>query len=324
MKRKIVTIGGGSGQYVLLSGLRDLKDIEISAIVSMFDSGGSTGRLRDELGILPPGDILKCVLALSPYRDVAREILSFNRFNGDNRLKGHNAGNMLLTILSQYAGNFPDGVKALGEMLRAKGEVLPVTINKATLVAELTDGSFLYGEAAIDVPRGNQRERIKRTFLVPHYQDGIKVYPPVIKAIEEADYIIAGPGDFYTSIISNSLVPGVKEAIREAGAKLIYVVNIMTKFGETHGWNGADFVRNLEKAIGRKANVVIFNSSKPDKEVLEQYDQQKAYLVACGRRSDIGRERIIIKADIAGFTGGLVRHDSDKLAQLIKEIIFKN
>jgi len=162
-KKKIVTIGGGSGQYVLLSGLRDSIDIEITTIVSMVDSGGSTGVLRDEFGVLPPGDIFKCILALSPDRENARKILQ-TRFISRGRLNGHNAGNMLLSFLSQYTGSFPEGVNALAQILNIKGTVLPVTIDRATLVAELTDGSHLYGEAAIDIPRGDQRQKIKSTF----------------------------------------------------------------------------------------------------------------------------------------------------------------
>ena len=147
--KKIVTIGGGSGQYVLLSGLRDVKDIEIKAIVSMGDSGGSTGRLRDELGVLPPGDILKCILALSPDREMFRKFL-LRRFERDSRLKGHNAGNLLLTFLSQFAGSFPEGVKALSELLNSVGQVLPVTLDKVTLVAQLKGGQRLFGESLLD------------------------------------------------------------------------------------------------------------------------------------------------------------------------------
>jgi uncharacterized cofD-like protein len=163
-EQTLVTIGGGSGQFALLSGLRNLDGINITAVVSMVDSGGSTGRLRDELGILPPGDVLKCILALSPHHDIAR-ILFLKRFIKDRRLKGHNAGNMLLTMLSQYTGSFPTGVQALGEILDAKGTILPVTIDKATLVAELTDGTHIYGETAIDIPRGTQLEKIRSVFL---------------------------------------------------------------------------------------------------------------------------------------------------------------
>lgn len=318
MLKKIVTIGGGSGQYVLLSGLRDMEGVDITAIVSMVDSGGSTGRLRDELGVLPPGDVLKCVLALSPHREFARNIL-YKRFNGDSRLKGHNAGNMLLTILSQYAGNFPDGVKALGEVLEIKGVVLPVTTDKATLAAELTDGTFLYGENAIDVPRGGQREKIKKTFLVPHHSESITVHPPVISAINGADYIVIGPGDLYTSITPNFLISGVKEALQETKAAIIYVVNIMTKFGETDNFTGRDFIENLEQSIGRKIDFALFNSARPDDEILKQYEKQKASLV---ENNDFDfQERKIIKGDLLNISGNIARHDSKKLADKISGII---
>ena len=182
-KQKVVTIGGGSGQFALLSGLRDLEEIEISSVVSMVDSGGSTGRLRDELGILPPGDVLKCILALSPHHDIARTILQ-KRFVKIRRLQGHNAGNMLLTMLSRYTGSFPAGIQALAEILDVRGTILPVTIDRATLVAELADGSRIYGQTAIDIPRCTEREKIRDVFIVPHHSDSISVYPPVIEAIK--------------------------------------------------------------------------------------------------------------------------------------------
>ena len=319
--RKIVTIGGGTGQFNLLSALRDIEGIDISAVVSMVDSGGSTGRLRDELGILPPGDILKCVLALSRDRDAARKILQ-KRFNGAGRLSGHSVGNLLLTILSQYAGNFPEGVRALGEVLDIRGTVLPVTIDKATLVAELTDGSFLYGETAIDVPRGDQREKIKNTFLVPHHSDQVRVYPPVVDAIGRADLIIIGPGDLFTSIIPNLLVPGVKEAIKDSGAELLFAVNIMTKFGETDNYKIKDFVAKAEEFIGRKVNKVLANSAKPKKEILDKYEKQKARFVEMDL-SQYWEDRKIIGLDLLDISGGIIRHDSKKLADVIKNIISK-
>ncbi len=319
--RKIVTIGGGTGQFNLLCALRDIEGIDISAVVSMVDSGGSTGRLRDELGILPPGDILKCVLALSRNRESARKILQ-KRFNGGGRLSGHSVGNLLLTILSQYAGNFPEGVRALGEVLDIRGTVLPVTIDKATLVAELTDGSFLYGETAIDVPRGDQREKIKNTFLVPHHNDQVRVYPPVVDAIKRADLIIIGPGDLFTSIIPNLLVPGVKEAIKDSRAELLFTVNIMTKFGETDNYKIKDFVAKAEEFIGRKVDKVLANSAKPEKEILNKYEKQKAQFV----EMDMGAywdDREIIARDLLDISGGIIRHDSKKLARVIKQIIYR-
>lgn len=317
---KIVTIGGGSGQYALLSGLRDLKGIDITAIVSMVDSGGSTGRLRDELGILPPGDVLKCVLALSPKRDTIRAIL-LKRLKSDRRLQGHNAGNMLLTMLAEYTRSFATGVQALSEILDARGTILPVTVDKATLVAELTDGSRIYGQKAIDIPRETRREKIQDIYLVPHHHDTIAVYPPVIGAINCADFIFIGPGDLFTSIIPNLLVPGVKEAIQETKARVFYIINIMTKYGETDTFKGYDFVRNIEEYIGRTIDGIIYNTMKPTQEVLEQYRKEKAEFVEIDGNGETLKNRKIYSSDLLSVAGGIVRHDSKKLASLIEEII---
>lgn len=318
--KRIVTIGGGSGQFVLLSGLRRLNDIHTTAIVSMVDSGGSTGRLRDELGILPPGDILKCILALSPQQQACRSIL-MKRFKKDRRLAGHSAGNMLLTMLSRYTGNFPSGVAALAEILDVEGTILPVTIDRATLVAELTDGSRIYGEKAIDIPRGTQRERIKDVFLVPHHHDSISVYPPVLKAIEEADCIFIGPGDLFTSIIPNLIVPGVKDALQQTSAKIFFITNIMTKFGETHNFKGQDFVERLEERLGRPVHGIIANNAVPPESVLETYAHQKSDFVRIDLTDPFWSIRETILTDILDNSARIVRHDPEKLAAIIEDII---
>ncbi len=316
----LLTIGGGSGQFVLLSGLRDLDAVTVTAVVSMVDSGGSTGRLRDELGILPPGDVLKCLLALSPYRDFARKIL-LKRFVTDRRLHGHTAGNMLLTMLSRYTGSFPRGIQALGEILEIRGKILPVTVDSATLVAELTDGSRVFGEEAIDIPRGTQREKIREVYLVPHHSDCISVYPPVIDGITRADYILIGPGDLFTSILPNLVVPGVKEALQCAKGKILYILNLMTKFGETHNFSAFDFIEKLEGGMGRQVHGVICNTLKPSQDTLDRYCDQKAEFVEFNDRSDRWGSRRIYGADLLDATGGLVRHDPEKLAKLILRLI---
>ena len=319
-ERRVVTIGGGTGQFALLSGLRDLEGLEITAVVSMADSGGSTGRLRDELGILPPGDALKCILALSPYHSIARTIL-LKRFTSDIRLKGHNAGNLLLTMLSHYAGSFPAGIQALVEILNVRGKILPVTIDKATLVAELSDGERVYGQAAINVPQCSRRERIQDIFLVPHHTGSISVYPPVLEAIEGADYIVIGPGDLYTSIIPNLIVPGVREALEQTRAKILYVVNIMTKFGETDQFTGYDFVCKMEACVGRRLDGIIYNTGKPGDTLLEQYHLEKAQFVVIDEHAPCWEDRAIHAADLLDTAGGIVRHDSEKLARLIMQVI---
>lgn len=316
---QVVTIGGGSGHYALLSGLRDISNIAITAVVSMVDSGGSTGRLRDELGTLPPGDILKCILALSPYHEATRSLLQ-KRFIKDRRLKGHNAGNMLLTMLSRYTGSFPSGVAALAEILDTKGTILPVTTDKATLVAELTDGTRIYGESAIDMPRGHQREKIKDVFLVPHHSDRIRVYPPVVEALKAADNIILGPGDLFTSIIPNLIVPGVTDAIQESPAKLIYIVNIMTKFGETHNFKITDFVRQLEKFIQKPIDMVVHNNKKPRCELCELYAAQKSEYVEADPGDEFWNQRNFFSADLLESSDQIIRHDSKKLADFLKGV----
>jgi uncharacterized cofD-like protein len=319
-REKIVTIGGGTGQFTLLSGLRDLPDLKITAVVSMMDSGGSTGRLRDEYGVLPPGDALKCILALSPYREFARNIF-LRRFNQDRRLKGHTAGNMLLTMLSQYTGSFPSGIKALAEILESRGDILPVTVDRATLVAELTDGSRIFGESAIDRPEGFERERIRDVFPVPHHGESISVYPPVIDAIRNADTVIIGPGDLYTSIIPNFAVPGVADAVKETRADIVYVLNIMTKYGETNEFSAIDFVEKVESHIQRPIKTLLFNTGLPAASVLEKYRRDRSALVAISPDAVYWKEYSMHGADMVNTSGDVIRHDAMKLAELIRKSI---
>ncbi|MBT8365067.1 MAG: uridine diphosphate-N-acetylglucosamine-binding protein YvcK [Deltaproteobacteria bacterium] len=319
----ILTIGGGSGQFALLSGLRDLNDIAITSVVSMSDNGGSTGRLRDELGILPPGDALKCVIALSPFRDVAQRIM-LKKIRGEKRLQGHNAGNMLLTMLSRYTGNFPAAINTLSEIFEIKGRVLPGTTYKVTLVAELTDGSRIYGESAIDIPQSIHRAQIKDLFLVPHYNNSISAYPPAIQAIEKADYIFIGPGDLYTSIIASLIIPGIKEALQKSDAKIIYILNIMTKFGETHNFKAYDFIRKIEHYLNRQVDVVVCNTRMPRSRLLKKYEEEKAEFVEIEKLDNWIGSRIIYADDLLDTSDDIARHDSRKLASLIQGIVFSN
>jgi uncharacterized cofD-like protein len=319
--KKILTIGGGNGQFVLLSGLRDIKDIEITTIVSMADSGGSSGRLRDELGALPPGDALKCILALSPKREIARELL-LKRFVNDRRLRGHNAGNMLLTMLSRYTGSFPYGVRALAEILDVNANILPVTIDKVTLVAELRDGTRIFGETAIDMPSGIPREKIRDVFLVPHHTKSISVYPPVIEAIERADYILIGPGDLFTSIIPNFIFPGIKEAFQKSDGVVLYITNIMTKYGETDNFTASDFVVKLEEVVQRRIDKIIYNTNKPKKNILEKYKAHKSEFVEMNSNTEFWENRNVHRSDLLDVSEEIVRHSSKKLSMEIKRIIF--
>lgn len=318
--KQIVTIGGGTGQYVLLSALSRIGGIEITAIVSMVDSGGSTGRLRDELGILPPGDVLKCILALSPHQETVRTLF-LKRFQKDRRLQGHNAGNMLLTMLSRFTGSFPTGIQALAEILDVRGTILPVTIDPATLVAELTDGSRIYGEHAIDVPRGTQREKIRDVYLVPHHSDTISVYPPVTEAIGQADTILIGPGDLFTSIVPNLIVPGMVEAMAATPARIHYLLNIMTKFGETHQFKARTFVGELESKLNRPVHGVIYNNRRPPERLEEIYANQKSEFVEIEPENSWWAHRQLMGADLLDESGNILRHNPIKLAEALAQVL---
>ena len=310
---KILTIGGGSGQYTLLSGLRDIKNIEITAVASMADNGGSTGRLRDELGVLPPGDVLKCVIALSPLRDAAKKIM-LKTLNGNTRLQGHKAGNMLITMFSRYTGSFPAAIRTLSEILEVSGSVLPGTTNKATLVAELVDGRRIYGESAIDIPKSTRREQIKDLFLVPHHEGSISAYPPVIESIKDSDIILVGPGDLFTSIFASLIVPGIKEAIQSTTARIFYILNIMTKFGETHNFKGKDFIKKVEMYLGQQVDGIILNNKKPNISLLKKYFAKKSEFVEIKVYNILGKEMATLVSNKLNSGNHACTFDGNNLA----------
>lgn len=315
-KRNIVTIGGGSGQFVLLKALQQIPDVNITAVVAMADSGGSTGMLRDQYGVLPPGDILKCLIALSPL-DNAREILQ-TRFSSHKKLKGHNAGNLLLTFLTEHVGgDFPTAIDALSEILQVEHSVIPVTTDKVTLVAELTNGKRLFGESAIDVVREKRDSQIKSAYLVPH-NGTLSVYHKVINALREADAIIVGPGDLYTSILPNLLIDAVPSAIKKnEKAKLIYILNLMTKYGETHAYTHKNFVEVIEKSIDRPLTHIIANSKPPSKKLQDNYIKERAAFVVPPEDFD---KRYVL-SELLSEDGGIVRHDQKSLAETLGRLL---
>jgi uncharacterized cofD-like protein len=231
---------------------------------------------------------------------------------------------MLIAMLSRYTGSFPAAIRTLSEILDVSGRVLPGTINKATLVAELVDGSRIYGESAIDVPQSTQREQIKDLFLVPHHNGSISAYPPVIEAIKKSDAILIGPGDLFTSIIASLIVPGIKEAIQSTNARIFYILNIMTKFGETHNFEGIDFVQKIETYLGRQVDGIICNNRKPNKRLVEKYLSEKSEFVEIELLEKHLNNRLIYADDLLDSSDEIVRHNSKKLASIIQSIISKN
>lgn len=314
MGKKVVFIGGGTGGFTVLSGLKEYP-YKLSAIVSMADDGGSTGVLREEFGTLPAGDIRRALIALS---DSNKKVLSelFNyRFGEESSLKGHSMGNLLLTALEKITGDFASAVKEAGDVLNINGEVLPVTLTPTRLCAMLTDGTKIEGETNIDIPKHDGTLKIKNIFLKPE----VNANPDAIKAIMEADVIVLGPGDVYTSILPNLIVKGISEAIRESHAKLIYNVNIMTKFGETNDFKARDFVEKMEEYLGKdRIDVVTVNVERPTGEIVKRYEEEKVEFV----ENNMKESPKVVTGDFLR-DGMFLRHDSDKLAKTLSAIIDK-
>ncbi|MBI5732010.1 MAG: YvcK family protein [Candidatus Magasanikbacteria bacterium] len=253
--KKVVTIGGGNGQSVTLRALKKfLPQVEITAIVSVSDSGGSSGRLREKFNILPVGDILRVILALSayPYLEL-RQIFYSNRF-AEGELKDHNIGNLLLTFLHQESGSWLLAIKGFSEVLKIQGRVLPVTLDLTELCAELENGAVVRGETNIDKSALDCYLRKKRLWLEP----GGKILSETRETITEADYIILGSGDVYTSIIPNLLVEGMREALAVAKAKMIFIPNLANRErGETCGFNISDYLSEINKYLPRRPDYAI-------------------------------------------------------------------
>ena len=325
VKQKIVVIGGGSGSFMVLSGLKNYP-VDLSAVVTMSDDGGSTGVLRDELGVLPPGDVRQCLVALSQDSTVLRELFNYRYGNGG--LKGHSFGNIFLSTLEKITGGFDSAVVEASRILRIKGYVLPVTLKNTRLVAVLKNGKKIIGEKNIEQYRGGSAN-IKKLYLKPP----AKLNPKIFKAIRGADKIIISPGDLYTSLIPNFLVEGLSKAVANSRAKVIYVVNLMTEAGQTDNFTSKDYISELEKYVGKGViKYAVFNSELPDSKLLKKYSRQGEKPVAGGKAEEsagvefIERKLLshkIYKVDKNDKLQGersLIRHDGDKLAKVIHEL----
>jgi len=322
MKKKIVTIGGGTGSFTVLSGLKK-HDLDITAIVSMADDGGSTGRLRDELGVLPPGDIRQCLVALSKESKKLRDLLNYRFENGE--LAGHSVGNLLLSGAEKMTGDFSSGLEVIEKILRIKGQVLPVTNDDTNLCVELQDGKVLKGQNEINHNFDIQKNGIKKVFLSPSAKPNSKA----IKAIKEADIIVIGPGNHYCSVIPNLVVNGITKAISKSKAEVIYVGNLTNKKGHSENFTLKDYIDSINSFFNKpRIDKALFNIENPSKDLKEKYQSYGEDMVKLG-----GLEKSsckIIKADILSKVNhqysnsdsisdirSLIRHDSDKLAKEI-------
>ncbi len=260
--------GGGTGLPSLLGGLKSNPWLHLNAVVTMFDSGGSSGQLRDELGVLPPGDVLKCALAMARNEGEARRVLlaRLPTLEHHDRLAGHTGGNLLLSMMEQYSGDFLAAVDGLRGLLGCKGRVWPVSVEPASLGAEYGDGSQSRGEVEVDASqsRGHQ---VRRLWLDPP----VSIHPAVAEAIRAFDAVIIGPGSFFTSIMPPLLVRGVKEALAEVPGPIVLIANLLTEGRGMAGFTAADAARWVSSAIERPVDVVIANSGRPSPEGLIRY-----------------------------------------------------
>ncbi len=312
MALEIAVIGGGAGSFNLLSGLRGHEGLHLRSIVTMMDSGGDSGQLRDAFGVLPPGDLRRCLVALSEETHLLRELFSFRFEEGD--LEGRNFGNLFFLALVRSLGSEKAAVEALGKILKIRGEVIPVTWDDAQLVARLADGAILRGEAAID-KRAPDREGPPPPIEAIWLEPMARANPVALDAIRESDAIVLAPGDVFTSLVPNLLVDGVAEAIGHARGKLVVAVNLMTKYGETWGWSASRHVEELTRRCAREPDLVLVHTGSLPDGRLGEYAREGASPVV----DDLpvgGSGPEILRADVAS-RNPLIRHDPEATANAL-------
>ena len=318
MKKKIVVLGGGTGNFAILSGLKK-ANVDLSAIVSMADSGGSTGILRDELGVLPPGDVRQCLVALSNSSKLMRSLMNYRFENGG--LGGHSFGNLFLSALEKVTGSFEKAVDEVSKILVIRGKVIPITTNQVHLNMILNNSELLAGEAAIYLSQKIDKG-YKSIFLEPFP----KVNPRVLEEIKTADLLVLGPGGIYTSIIPNLLIEGVSQAICQSKAKKVFVVNLMNRIGQTTGFKVSDNLNEVIKFLGKDIfDYIIVNKKRPPKNLIEVYKEEGELI-----ENDMYEERVVY-VDLLGklkeedkvdlIKRNLIRHDSRKLAKELMKIV---
>lgn len=308
---KIVVIGGGTGLSTLLRGLKDYSS-NITAIVTVADDGGSSGRLRREIGVLPPGDIRNCIAALADEEELLTELFQY-RFKAGDGLVGHSFGNLFLTAMSEITGDLEQAVATSSKVLAISGKVLPSTLSDVSLWAEMEDGRLIEGESNIPQAGG----KIKSIGCMPANPPAL---PSAVAAIEDAEYIIIGPGSLYTSIIPNLLVPDIRDAIANADVPRIYICNIMTQPGETEGYSVADHIREIDRISKQKLfDAVLVHRKPPSPMSLKRYERENSHPVYLDRQEIAKLNRRIVMANVMeeDQVKGHVRHNSNQLARVL-------
>jgi uncharacterized cofD-like protein len=305
-----VVIGGGTGLATVLRGLKAF-DCNITAIVTVADDGGSSGLLRKDMGILPPGDIRNCLLALAEAEPEMTAL--FNHRFSKGKLKGHCFGNLFLAAMTEMTGDFQEAIRAMSRILAVKGKVLPATLSDVSLVAEMDDGSVVFGETAIPLAKG----KIKQLRLQPEDPPALD---DAVDEIRAADGIIIGPGSLFTSIIPNLLVRGIRQAVAEAAGCKLYICNVMTQPGETDGFDVLDHIQAIQDHAGPLFSHVLVNTAGAPQDVLEKYAEEGKYQVAADLEQLKQAGYQVISGDFLA-RGDLARHDSFKVATTIMEFV---
>ncbi len=310
---RVVIIGGGTGLPVLLRGLKQYP-IDITAIVTVADDGGSSGRLRNELNIPPPGDVRNVLAALSDVEPLIEEMFQ-HRFKATNELSGHSLGNLILAAMTSITGDFMYAIQEMSRVLNVHGKVLPAANQSVVLHAELEDGVVISGESKIPY----SGKKIKKVFLTP---DTIQPLPETLKAIRDADLIIIGPGSLYTSILPNLLVPQIGNEVCKAKAKKVYICNIMTQAGETLNYSASDHVNAIYNHMGKPfMDTILVNSEEIPLEIQARYSKEEAKPVHFDISSlyNLGLE--VIYGEIISLEYGMIRHDTNEVAKILYSLL---
>ncbi len=307
--KKITAIGGGHGLSAILKGIKDIPDVEISAIVTVADDGGSTGRLRKRYTIPAMGDVRNVLLALSDGEPLLHELMNF-RFEGEDNMDiaGHSLGNLILTALTNMTGSFNEAIRISSDMLKVKGRIIPSTLQNVTLFAQMDDGTIVKGEANIPSLIHN----IEKVF----YQEAVQANEEAVQAIREADLIIYGIGSLYTSILPNTIIRGINEALRESKAKRIYFANCMTQSNETYNYDLADHLQAF-RDHHTDVDLIITHEDKIPEHILYRYAQQNSIEVLDNDKVTIP----VLKYPLLSFENDLVRHDPKLIRKVIEDLL---
>lgn len=326
-RKRIVVIGGGTGTYTVLSGLKHYP-VSLTAIVTMTDDGGSNRVIRDEFGLLPTSDIRQCLVALARGNGAESQLmrkLFMYRFHQGKGMVGMTFGNLFMAALSDILGSQKKAMQKTGEILNIQGRILPVTFTNTNLEAVYENGKRVMGENSIDEPKHSVKLRIRSAFLRP----SARANPEALEAIRKADLVVIGPGDLYTSIVSNLLVKGIPEAIRKTKAKVVYAVNLMTRPGQTYGFTAKDHLSALEKYLGKAVDVVLINSKSVPKPILQRYRREFSIPVSDDLsssyyrvvRGDFLHAKEVKKVRGDSLHRSLIRHNPETLARALCKLL---